>query len=247
MAPAPAHAAAAYNSRQNSGNNLGVRHGRHPHLAHSHRPTAGRGSSAASTICSSMSKPPTGGSTRPTAGVTFEDMERNSLIRRGISTTRSSAPATIGPKDYNPFLGQYKEFKGERVAAMGNVLEAERNLRGPDGHTARRRTRVSYRSTSPLWPPISRVGKRRCKWPSCRSPNWRLPARTCARRNSPWFRKELSPARSALHRPLFAGWLRHPARRQRLLKRRRRHSPDRQRVPLAVPGRFQRLEPGALP
>lgn len=37
---------------------------------------------------------------------------------------------TIGPANFHPIRGQYEEFRGERVAALGLVLEAERNLRG---------------------------------------------------------------------------------------------------------------------
>lgn len=37
---------------------------------------------------------------------------------------------TIGPANYYPIRGQYEEFRGERMAALGNVLEVERNLRG---------------------------------------------------------------------------------------------------------------------
>lgn len=35
----------------------------------------------------------------------------------------------IGPDEYAPFLAQFAEFRGDRVAALANVLERERNLR----------------------------------------------------------------------------------------------------------------------
>jgi outer membrane protein TolC len=37
---------------------------------------------------------------------------------------------TVGPAVYHPIRAQYEEFRGERVSALGAVLEAERNLRG---------------------------------------------------------------------------------------------------------------------
>lgn len=37
---------------------------------------------------------------------------------------------TIGPATYHPIRAQYEEFRGERIAALGLVLERERNLRG---------------------------------------------------------------------------------------------------------------------
>ena len=36
---------------------------------------------------------------------------------------------TIGPANYYPILGQYQEFRGERLAALANVLDKERTLR----------------------------------------------------------------------------------------------------------------------
>lgn len=36
---------------------------------------------------------------------------------------------TKGPADYFPVLGQYEEFRGQRIAALGEVLDKERNLR----------------------------------------------------------------------------------------------------------------------
>jgi outer membrane protein TolC len=36
----------------------------------------------------------------------------------------------LGPQEYYPVLAQYEEFRGERIKALGGILEAERNLRG---------------------------------------------------------------------------------------------------------------------
>jgi outer membrane protein TolC len=36
----------------------------------------------------------------------------------------------IGPADFAPIRAQYEEFRGERTAALGDVLDKERNLRG---------------------------------------------------------------------------------------------------------------------
>jgi outer membrane protein TolC len=40
------------------------------------------------------------------------------------------AAGKLNPQDYYPILAQYEEFRGERLKALGLVLEAERNLRG---------------------------------------------------------------------------------------------------------------------
>jgi outer membrane protein TolC len=37
---------------------------------------------------------------------------------------------TKGPADYFPILGQYQDFRGQRLAALADVLEKERSLRG---------------------------------------------------------------------------------------------------------------------
>ncbi len=56
---------------------------------------------------------------------------------------------TKGPGDYYPFLGQYQEFRGERLSALANVIERERNLRGLMGLPIEDGTRLV-----PVTPPI---------------------------------------------------------------------------------------------
>lgn len=124
-----ASAAAAYNSRQNSGNNLGV--GTEGILISRIRIDQQRAEFERRIHNLLINVETAYWRLYQAYGrlVTFEDMEKLAHKAWYINYAKYSA-GTIGPKDYNPFLGQYKEFKGERVAAMGNVLEAERNLRG---------------------------------------------------------------------------------------------------------------------
>lgn len=59
----------------------------------------------------------------------FEEVMR--IAHRAWLTNHAKFVAgTIGPANYYPIRGQYEEFRGERMAALGNVLEVERNLRG---------------------------------------------------------------------------------------------------------------------
>ncbi|MCI0640602.1 MAG: TolC family protein [Gemmataceae bacterium] len=59
----------------------------------------------------------------------FEEVMRLAHKSWVINLAKFEA-GTIGPKDFHPIRAQYEEFRGERTAAMGAVLEAERNLRG---------------------------------------------------------------------------------------------------------------------
>lgn len=59
----------------------------------------------------------------------FEEVLR--IAHRSWLTNHAKFVAgTIGPANYYPIRGQYEEFRGERMSALGSVLQAERNLRG---------------------------------------------------------------------------------------------------------------------
>ncbi len=59
----------------------------------------------------------------------FEEITRIALESWRINYAKYQAGA-IGAADFQPIRGQYEEFRGERLAALADVLVAERNLRG---------------------------------------------------------------------------------------------------------------------
>ena len=67
---------------------------------------------------------------------------------------------TIGPANYYPIRGQYEEFRGERVRALNDVLEKERNLRGILGLPIEDGSRVV-----PITPPT--MAEYKPDWDSC--------------------------------------------------------------------------------
>lgn len=70
----------------------------------------------------------------------FEEVMRLSQKAWMVSYAKFQAGAEGGPAEYYPVRAQFEEFRGERMRALGQVLEAERNLRGimglpvEDGH-----------------------------------------------------------------------------------------------------------------
>jgi outer membrane protein TolC len=60
---------------------------------------------------------------------TYEEVLR--LAHKSWWITQANYNAgRLGPQELQPIRGQYEEFRGERLKALGSVLEAERNLRG---------------------------------------------------------------------------------------------------------------------
>jgi len=124
-----AAAAAAYNSRQNSGNNLGV--GTEGILIARIRVEQQRAEFERRVHNLLIGVEAAYWKLYQAYGrlVTFEYMEKLAHRAWHINNAKFVA-GTIGPKDFHPFRAQYEEFQGERLQALGNVLEAERNLRG---------------------------------------------------------------------------------------------------------------------
>jgi len=81
----------------------------------------------------------------------FEEVMRIAHKAWMVSHARFQA-GKIGPGDYYPLRGQYEEFRGERMAALGEVLERERNLRGIMGLPVEDGTRLVPVTTPTLSP-----------------------------------------------------------------------------------------------
>lgn len=60
----------------------------------------------------------------------FEEVMRLSHKAWMVSYAKLHAGAEGGPVEYYPVRAQFEEFRGERMKALGQVIEAERNLRG---------------------------------------------------------------------------------------------------------------------
>jgi len=60
----------------------------------------------------------------------FEEVMRLSHKAWMVSYAKFQAGAEGGPAEYYPVRAQFEEFRGERMRALGQVIEAERNLRG---------------------------------------------------------------------------------------------------------------------
>lgn len=127
-----ASAAAAYNSRQNSGNNLGV--GTEGILISRIRVEQQRAEFERRIHNLLLNVEIAYWRLYQAYGqlVTFEDMEKLAHRAWHINNAKFVA-GTIGPKDFHPFRAQYEEFQGERLTALGGVLDAERNLRAMMG------------------------------------------------------------------------------------------------------------------
>ncbi len=80
----------------------------------------------------------------------YEELLR--LVHKGWMTYKSRYDAGIKDggslKDYAPILAKYHELRGDRIAALGAVLDAERNLRGIMGLRVEDGTRLV-----PITPP----------------------------------------------------------------------------------------------
>lgn len=78
----------------------------------------------------------------------FEEMM--TLVHRAWrDNVKKFEAGTIGPAEFQPIRGQYEEFRGERFAALGAVLEAERHLRTILGLPVEDCTRLV-----PITPPV---------------------------------------------------------------------------------------------
>ena len=111
-------------------------------------------SSAMSTACLSMWKRLTGTSIRPMGSSTrmrkYCAVAHKSWV---IFKAKYEAGAGKGAEDYFPALAQYEEFRGNRLAALGEVLDKERNLRRLIGLPVEDGTRLV-----PITPPTLTAG-----------------------------------------------------------------------------------------
>ncbi len=81
----------------------------------------------------------------------FEEVMR--IAHKSWLTNHAKFIAGVtGPANYYPIRGQYEEFRGERVSALGAVLQAERNLRGLIGIPVEDGTRLVPIDTPTLAP-----------------------------------------------------------------------------------------------
>ena len=125
-----------------------------------------------------------------------------------------------------PIRGQYEEFRGERMKALGMVLEAERNLRGLMGLPVEDGKRLV-----PITPPT--LAPYQPDWEFCLQdalklrPELVLAREPAGRPVQPGHPEELPQARPALRRPVRAPRLRHHARWPRRLRRRHGQHPAR--------------------
>jgi outer membrane protein TolC len=123
-----AAAAAAYNSRQNSGNTLGV--GTEGILISRIRVEQQRAEFERRIHNMVLNVEQAYWNLYKAYGqlYTFEEVFR--IAQKSWQTNYAKLVAgTIGPAVYSPIKGQYEEFRGERMDSLDRVLDAERNLR----------------------------------------------------------------------------------------------------------------------
>jgi outer membrane protein TolC len=122
-------AAASYNSRQNAGNNLGV--GTEGILISRIRIEQQRAEFERRVHNLLVNAEVAYWRLYQAYGRLYSFEEVMRIAHKAWLTNHAKFVAgTIGPANYYPIRGQYEEFRGERMAALGNVLEVERNLRG---------------------------------------------------------------------------------------------------------------------